>query len=290
MNRQRLFLFGGADPQTSSSLTACDGAWMVGAALDRRDPKVAADWTRKVTRDDFDFNFVFGRILRGFGHSEWAAYLHAQHRQWAFANVALDNGAGGGGPEIERRLAKAEQELPTDIQRIAGIDVVVASSRTKVRPIVTRDNFVFEGDPVLMLVGRNERLLQRMWPSMTGDDKLVDEIYTLFQGGLRSHVGWPRSFAEMGKEEHRDWGQERREILLVLEALKNQAVGVSVETDPETNLFVFTARGAKKFHVKGRKDVLMAALYCYLAFAAWVEAMASGLIAGAGGETVCESF
>lgn len=278
--------FGGADPASSSSLTACDGAWMVGYADDLRDPSVEADWSRRVTRDDFRFNFCFGRVLRGLGHLEWAAYLHAQHRAWRFENIALDYGAGGGGPEIERRLAVPDQELPQEIRRVDGVDVVLASTRQRVKPIVTRSNHQLEGEYILTLVKRGDPLVDRLFPGMQGDKKLVDEIFTLFLGGLKSNLGWPRSFAEMGAEEHRGWPQERIEILKVLLGLKTQAAAVTVEME-ENGGFKFYTGGARNFTVRGRKDILMAAMYCYLAFATWAEALASGLIADGSGEERC---
>ncbi len=283
---RRWHFFGGSDPQTSSSLKACDGAWVVGQARDRRDPEVAADWNRPVRREDFDFNFVFARVLRGLGHLEWAAYIHQQHQVWSFANIALDNGAGGGGPEIERRLADTEQDIPTEIRRVAGLDVVTASSRQKVRPIVTRDRHELEGEHLLQLVKRGERFIDRSFPGMTNDKKLVDEVFTAFLGGLRTHIGLPRAFDELGAEEHRGWPQDLIEVLKVFSGLKSQAVGVSVETDDGGN-FVFYSGGSRNFIAKGRKDILMAAMYCYLGFVTWADALASGLLLEEGsGETV----
>jgi hypothetical protein len=274
--RLPLAFFGGADPASSSALTACDGAWLVAYARDRRDPEVEADWTRPLRRDDFDFNFCHARVLRGLGHLEWAAFLHDQHRAWRFENLALDYGAGGGGPEIERRLAVADQALPQDIRRVAGVDLFMGTTPTRVRPIVTRSNHQLEGDYILTLVKRGEPLIDRLWPGLTNDKKLVDEIFTLFLGGLKSIIGLPRGFAEIPAEEHKGWPQELIELLKLFGALKSQAAGVTVETD-ENGAFVFYAGGSRNFLAKGRKDILMAAMYCYLAFATWVEAMASGL-------------
>lgn len=290
MKRRPIHLFGGCDSASSASLKACDGAWLIGHAADRRDPDVPSDWTRRVCREDFNFNFNFGRILRGFGHSEWAAFIHAEHAQWGFTKVAIDYGAGGGGPEIERRLAVPDQDVPTDIRRINGIDLVTATSRRRCRPIVTPSNFVLEGDPVLMLVSRSDRLLTRLFPHLSSEKKLPDEIFTLFLEGLKTNIGLPRAFTEMRGEEHAGWPQELKEVLKVFEALKNQAAAVTVETDEE-GAFIFYAGGAKNFICKGRSDVLKAAMYCYLGFAVWVEAVASGLVADEGaGEVVCEAL
>lgn len=281
MKRTALHLFAGADPQTSAALKACDGAWVVAHVRDRRDPKIEADWNRPVRREDFDFSFCFARVLRGYGHQEWAAFIHQQHREWGFTNIALDNGAGGGGPEIERRLADREQELPTDIRRVNGVDVVVASSRQTVRPIVTRDRHELEGEHILQMVDRGDRFITRLFPGMVNDKKLVDETYTAFLGGLRSHIGLVRGFDETPPETHRGWPQERIEVLKVFGALKAQAAGVTVETDGDGN-FVFYSGGARNFVAKGRKDILMAAMYCYLGFVTWVQGLASGLLLAEG--------
>lgn len=281
MRELRRHWFFGGDSALSGSARACDAAYLIAFADDRRNPAVEADWQRPVDRSDFQFGFVAGRVLRGFGLVEWAALMHLLRESFPFDNMALD--PGGGGLEIERNLAKPRQELPVEIRRSGHQDVVAATRVATVRPIVTWENLTVDGTPCLVMVKRGDRLVDRLYPDMTNDKKLVDHLHTDFHAGLAQGViALPPGFTQWPAERHRGWPQERIEMLKVFETLQDQARHTTVEKHDD-GTYVHYAGGSKNFLFAGRSDVLKAAVYCYAAFLTWVQARATGYIGDAGG-------
>ena len=91
------------------------------------------------------------------------------------------------------------------------------------------------------------------------------------RNGADRYVGWPPHWRDLPPETVRGWASERQTVLRTLNECVDQFKNLSVATDEEGRQ-VMTRRGARQFSAQGKKDLMSAGMYCYLAFRLWLRA------------------
>lgn len=278
MKRLPPLFFDGLDPQQSPSKTACDGADVVCMALDQRDESNEEDWNRPPTEADFYFCPVYVRTFRGLGAAEWAGHVHRQHQLFRFMRIVLDWGAGGGGPNVAKELARSRQRIPTEILRNGeGVDYFASYKETGVRPIFSANpgDYQVVGDPVLTLYKRGDVDIELLYQGqpMTKDDKLFCNVMSDFRASLEAGViGLMPPFEKWPRQVYADWPQERIKILQHMGNLAEQLASARVvmkDDNPEEERR--SQSGARHFTWGGKSDVAKALLYCHVGFKVFLK-------------------
>ena len=259
----RIF-FLGADTAPSESHRSDDGGLMVGRATPRhppiRDDRGEAQYSDN--ESDWWFDFVYARRLTSVERAsarQWAAVIHQLHQAFGFDKILLD--PAGGGLFVQR-------ELKAPRQFINGAEQDV----TPIVDLVTGPKEVARGYFILHLFKRGDPGIESLWPGLPGDDNLNDAAYSEMKGACDHQlVGWPPHLRDLPPETVRAWPSERQTVLRTLNESVDQFKNLSVATDEEGR-HVMTKRGARQFSAQGKKDLMSAGMYCYLAFRLWLRA------------------
>ncbi len=262
-----VFFFGGVDPAPSEGHRSDEGAIVVAAAV----PKVLPKDAEKLSENpaDWHFEYVFARRLtkkHKASARQWSGILHKLHQAFRFERLVMD--PNGGGTFVKRELI-----LPQ--QTIDNVPV-------EVTPIADQDDgpaLVVRGDFILHLFKRGDSGMESLWPSFAGDDVLNDAMYSEVKEAV-DHQGaaWPAPYREW-MHEHRDqlklWPESKTWALINLDAMVKQFGSVMVAMDPANpEKFLFTRRNARMFSAIGKKDLVSAGMFAYVAFRIWLKAEA----------------
>ncbi len=282
--RSPVHFFLGLDPQQSSAKRADDGCGSVGAAIDLRSEP--ADFERPVLMRDFLYADVYHRTMRGILPDQWSGWVHGMHESFGFSGIALDAGAGGAGIATGKYLGEREQRIPTEIHQGGANEpsVIRSFAVRSVRPIVTPDLMVADGQPILCLMKRGDPGVDlafadgmRRWD---GDDNFVDAMHTEYHSALEGgSIAYLPSFDEVPKEVHAGWSQERIACLRLAGASAAQLKGISVATKTHGDghiEYAMTKHGAKQFFASGRKDLAYSKIYAWVAFYIWMRRLMLG--------------
>jgi len=286
--------FAGCDPAQADSKRADDGAFSIGVAVDRREH---GDRDMLPQPRDYDFGYVYHRVIRGFSSVQWAAYIHMMHSRFGFSHIMLDAGSGGGGINVSRHLKERDQEFPTDIIRDTGrrLDIVRSTIGRQVRPILDRyDLSAVDGDTILCLAKRGDPAVDALWNdgkrNWSGDEcfqaALIEEMQTGLKSGL---VGFLPPFEEWDRDAYQGWDQEQIQSLRLSGALQAQLLEFGVQTvrDAEgVDRWVTNSRGVKRFILPPRKDIAFSGMYAWGAFLTWLKLYELGWVNDSNGSEV----
>jgi hypothetical protein len=261
------FFFEGVDPAPSDKQSADDGALVIGRATPKWPTATGeVDWERMTDNPaDWWFDYIYARRLtwkEKASAEQWAGIIHQHHRAFGMSRIVLD--PGGGGIYVERALAQP-------VQSLGGVD-------TEVTPIVTPGSvMVTRGHHLLHFCRRSDPGILAVWPEMkdaAGDDVLNDALYSLMRDALeRGAVAFLPPWDDW-------WGQHRAETARLPEesqwTLKNFTAALRQFTRITVAMrgdgtYALTRRQAKQFDAVGKKDLVSACMYCYLAFQIWLR-------------------
>jgi len=247
------FWFLGGDAAPSESARSDDGALVAMRATPRHQaPDGAlsnnpADWWRDV---------LYARRIRKASARQWSGIIHQLHRRFNFARICLD--PGGGGQWVKRELCLSRQT-------IENID-------TEVTPIVTPDETsVVQAHFILSMCKRGDPCIESQWPSLTGDDVLVDTLYSSLKEALdHCELGFVPPIKDWPRERMMGWSEEKVWCLKNLTVLLSQLKNILVATK-EDGSWLFTKRNARQFGAKGKKDFVSGLMYANTAFLTWLK-------------------
>ncbi len=213
------------------------------------------------------FDFVYARRLTSEHRAsagQISGVIHGLHQQFAFEKIMLD--FNGGGQWVQRELKRPDQFINGAARTVTPIADTVTGPMD-----VTRGYFIlhlyFRGDPGLteLFPGPNGKAL-------ASDDLLNDAAYSDMKTALdTTGVGLPPRVEDLRlnrPDEMKLWTPERVEALVELNLMVEQFKNLAVLTDEAGQ--VTTRRGARQFAASGKKDLMSAAVYCYLAFRIWL--------------------
>ena len=259
----RIF-FLGADTAPSESHRSDDGGLVAAVATPRQPPPCDARGAASYSDHESDwwFDFIYARRLTSVERAsarQWAAVIHQLHQAFGFDKILMD--PAGGGLFVQR-------ELKAPRQFINGAEQDV----TPIVDLVTGPREVARGYFILHLFKRGDPGIESLWPGLPGDDNLNDAAYSEMKSACDHQlVGWPPHWRDLPPETVRGWASERQTVLRTLNECVDQFKNLSVATDEEGRQ-VMTRRGARQFSAQGKKDLMSAGMYCYLAFRLWLRA------------------
>ncbi len=250
----RTFFFGGIDAAPSATQAADDGAIVTLRGIDRRPASIARESV--ATETDFQLDYVFARRMRSADVAVWAGMIHKYHRQFGFASIVMDPHGGGAFFQAELRKHKAT---------VDGLESTVV-------PLITRDDgTVLDGLAILSMMRLRDPGIQRVWPSLLGDDVLKANCHREFKRAVDLRLlGCPKPTGEWRREEVAGWTEDERFSTRWLDLGRKQLGKISVATGAD-GLQVFTSRGVQKFLTRGHDDFAMAMIYAYIAFLVWLR-------------------
>lgn len=251
-----VYFFEGVDAAPSEGARSDDGALVVGCAR----PRFPKDVEPSQNEADWFFDYIYARRLTSRERAsarQWAAIIHEHHLRFGFEKIVLD--PGGGGLFVQRELKSPKQ--------------FIGGAEREVTPIVDQVNGpheVVRGHFILHLFKRGDPGIESLWPGLAGDDNLNDAAYSEMKLAIdHGLVGFP-PHPEDCREAMRSWPPERVEAMHTLNEMFSQFCAIAVQTRDDGSLAI-TKRGARQFFSSGKKDLVSAAIYCYLGFRMWLR-------------------
>lgn len=272
MNSAYLKFFCGCDPAPSEGENSDDGAIVAAAAWPKQMPAGDRDFVLSNQWPDWHFAPVYARRLTSAERAsaaQWSGLLHDLHRRFQFDRMVMD--PNGGGTLVARAMVEPKQ-------LINGLEV-------RCRPIgdqVRAPQQVSDGDFILHLWKRPDPKqpdpgILALYPEpMKGDDLFNQSLYgewktSLDQGGSTILLPPPiDTLLATQRERVLGWDEERIWCAKNLTALVAQAQGVFTKMRADGETFETTRNGAKQYESTGKKDLVSATLYCWMAFLIWL--------------------
>lgn len=271
MSEPHLHFFCGCDPAPSDGQNSDDGAIVIAGAQPKLILPDDKDFTLSNRWTDWKFRFCYARRLTSKERAsarQWSGVLHDLHQRFNFSRMVMD--PNGGGVMVMR-------EMIQPVQLIHGQEV-------NCRPIgdqVRGPSLVSDGDFILHLWKRPDPkepdpAMELLFPGLKGDDLLNQSLYSALKDGLDLGGDTVELPPDPGKlfatraDETRAWGEERTWALKNLQAFVSQAQNVFVKMKADGEAYEMTRNGAKQFDCAGKKDLVSAAMYAWVAFLLWL--------------------
>ncbi len=263
MSDKHFYTFLGIDPAPSETAKADEGGLVVGVAtpavkLKPRDPL-------PLEVSDWYFDLVYARRLTSKHQAsarQYSGVIHGLEQQFHFERICMDPQQGG---------SFVKRELINERQTILGQEV-------KVLPIADLEEGpkrVIHAKFNLTMFRPRDPGIERLWPD-TGDmGVLNDNMYASFKVALDSgQVAMPPPvdvWMRNNPDEFMKWPDEKQWAMRNLTLLQKQLVRVEVVTDEDGVTELRTRKGARKFQATGKKDLVSAAMYAWVAFLVWLK-------------------